>query len=149
MCFTGDHGYQNFLAFASVFSSLISDSNKKVTNWKSTGISSEKIKLFDINLEPTMPNLANGRVILKFNNSVLAQKSSSSLYSNFILNLHIVYERNNWPRNPTNNFPLKNCLFGTVKLVRNAIKNKFTYNNEQHLMEKVQGVLVMTLLEMW
>ena len=37
----------------------------------STGISSEKIKLFDNNLEPTMYNLANGRKILKFNNSVL------------------------------------------------------------------------------
>ena len=43
-----------------------------------------------------MSNLANGRVNLKFNNSVLGQKSVSS--------------------------------FGTVKLVRNAIKTKFTYN---------------------
>ena len=75
-----------------------------------------------------MSNLANGRVILKFNNFALVQKSSPSLCSNFILNLCIVYELNNWPRNPTNSFSLKNCLFGTVKLVRNAIKNKFTYN---------------------
>ena len=29
----------------------------------STGISSEKIKWFDTNLEPSMTNLANGRVI--------------------------------------------------------------------------------------
>ena len=34
-----------------------------VTNWVSTRISSEKIKIFDNNLEPTMSNLANGRVI--------------------------------------------------------------------------------------
>ena len=27
-------------------------------------------------------------------------------------------------RNPTNNFPLKSCLFGTVNLVRNTIKSK-------------------------
>ena len=47
------------------------------------------------------------------------QNSFSSLYSNFILNLFIVYEFDNWSRNPTNNFPLK-------KLVRNAIKIKFT-----------------------
>ena len=58
-----------------------------------------------------MSNLANGRVILKFNKSVLVQKSLSSLYSNFILNSYIVYELNTWPRNPTNNFTLKNCLF--------------------------------------
>ena len=51
-----------------------------------------------------MSNLANVRVILNFNNSVLLT------------------------RNPTNNLPLKNCLFGSVKLVRNTIKSRFTYN---------------------
>ena len=69
-----------------------------------------------------MLNLANVKVLLKFSNCVLVLKSFSSLYSNFILNLYIVYDLNNWPRNPTNNFPLKNCLFVTVKLVRNTIK---------------------------
>ena len=54
-----------------------------------------------------MFNLANGRVKLKLNNSVSVQKSFSSLYSNSILNLNIVYELNTWPHNPTNNFPLK------------------------------------------
>ena len=77
-----------------------------------------------------MSNLANGRVILKFNNSVLVQKRSSLLYSNFILNSYIVYNLNNWPRDSSNNFPLKNCLSGTVKLLRNAIKSKFTYNGQ-------------------
>ena len=31
-------------------------------------------------------------------------------------------------RNPTNNFLLKNWLFGTVKLVRNTDKSNFTDN---------------------
>ena len=74
-----------------MLSSLILDSNKKVINWILTGTSSEKIKPFDTSLEPKMSNLVNGRVILKFNNSCLLQKSSS-LYSNFILNLYTVYE---------------------------------------------------------
>ena len=74
MYFTGDDGYQNFLVFAPMHSSLIFDSNKKVTNLISTKISSEKNKLFGTNLEPTMSNLANGRVTLKYNNSVLVQK---------------------------------------------------------------------------
>ena len=78
-----------------------------------------------------MSNLANGRVILKFTNSVLLQKNFSSLYSNCILKLYIVYELNNWSRNPTNNFTPNNCLFGTVKLVKNAIKRKFTYNGQE------------------
>ena len=74
MHFTDNDGYQNFLAFATMLSSLILDSNRKVTDWILTGISSEKIKPFDNGLEPTMPNLANGRVNLKFNNSFLVQK---------------------------------------------------------------------------
>ena len=74
-----------------MLSSLIFNSNKKVINWISTGVSYQKFDSnlipFDTNLEPTMSNLANDRVKLKFNNSGLVQKSLSSLYSNFILNL--------------------------------------------------------------
>ena len=58
-------------------------------------ISPEKIKPFNNNLELTMSTLANGRVTLKSNNFVLVKKDSSSLYSNFILNLYIAYESNN------------------------------------------------------
>ena len=47
----------------------------------------------------------------------------TNLLHNLILNLYVVYELNNWPRNPTNNFTLKNCLLGTVKLTRNAGKS--------------------------
>ena len=81
----GNDSYQNFLVFAPILSSLILDSNKKATNWILTETSSEKIKPFDTNLEPTMSNLADDRLKLKFNYSVLVQKSLSSLYSNFIL----------------------------------------------------------------
>ena len=56
-------------------------------------------------------------------------KFSFVLYSYVILNLYIVYELNTWPRNPTNNFLLKNHFFGTFKLVRNIIKSKFSYND--------------------
>ena len=37
----------------------------------------KKINQSDIGLETTMSNLANGRVDLKFNNSILVQKSFS------------------------------------------------------------------------
>ena len=73
------------MVFAPILNSLILDSNKNVTNWILTGITSEKIKPFDTNLDPTMTNLAIGRVTLKFNNCVLVQKSSYSLYSKFIV----------------------------------------------------------------
>ena len=65
MLFREKNDYQNFLNFAPVLSSIILESNKKVTNWILSGISSEKIEPFDTNLEPTMSNLANGRVNLK------------------------------------------------------------------------------------
>ena len=48
-----------FLFISPILSSLRLDSNKKVTNWISTGILSEKIKPLDNNLEPTMSNLTN------------------------------------------------------------------------------------------
>ena len=51
MYFTGDNGYQDFLVFVPMISSLILDSNKKVTNWILTRLSSEKIKPFDTDLE--------------------------------------------------------------------------------------------------
>ena len=73
---------------------------------------------------------------LKFNNWVLVQQKSSLLHSNFVLNLYIVYELNNWPRNPTNNYTLKNYLFGTVKLTRNADKSKFNYNGQIIVFDK-------------
>ena len=109
MFFTGDDDYQNILVFGPMHNSLILDSNKKVTNWISTELSSKKIKPFNTGLEQTMSNLANGRVNLKVNNAVLVQKSFSSLYSNFILNLYIVYKLSTWLRSPANNYTLKNC----------------------------------------
>ena len=42
----------------------------------------------------------------------------------------MVYELDNWPRNPVDNFTLKNCLFDTVKLTRDADKTKFAYNGQ-------------------
>ena len=87
MYFTGNDVYQNFLVFVSMLSSIMLDSDKKVTDWISTGISSENIKLFDTNLEIIMYNLSNGRLELKFSNSVLVKKVFSSLYNNFILRL--------------------------------------------------------------
>ena len=47
------------------------------------------------------------------------QKNSSLSYSNLISNIYIVYKLNNWLRNTSNDFTMKKCLFGTVKLTRN------------------------------
>ena len=72
----------------------------------------------DIEHNIIMYNLANSRLILIINKSVLVPKNYSSLHSNFILNLYLFYELDNWSPTPTNNFTLKNCLFGSVTLVK-------------------------------
>ena len=77
MYFTGNDVYQSFLVFTPMLSSLTLDSNKNFITWISTRILPEKNNSFDTNLEPTMFNLANGRVILKLNKSALVQKNFS------------------------------------------------------------------------
>ena len=65
MYFKGNNVYYTFLVFVPMLSSLILDSNKNVINWISAGISCEKFNPFDTNLERTIFDLADGRVILK------------------------------------------------------------------------------------
>ena len=71
MYFTGDDVYQIFLGLAPILSSLMLDSNRKVTNWIWTRILSEKVKPFDSDLELRISNLANSRGYLKSDSSFL------------------------------------------------------------------------------
>ena len=109
-----------------MFNSL--DIKKKFTSWITPRISTEKIKPFDLRLAAKMVNLEKNRIVLKLRNPVLVQQNYSSLHSNFILNLYIASELNNWPCNPRNDFAIKDCLLGIVKLTTNAIKSKFIFN---------------------
>ena len=52
------------------------------------------------------------------------------MHSNFILNILTVYQQNKWSCNPSNDFTVKNCLLGTVKLTRNVIKSRLIYNGQ-------------------
>ena len=45
-----------------------------------------------------------------------------------ILNVYVVYDLDNWPRNPTNNFKFRNCSFGTTNTVKNSDKEKYVYS---------------------
>ena len=105
--FTDNDGYQNFSVFEPMINSLTLHNNNKVTNWISTGISPKKIKQLDPSLPPIMSNL-----------------TKMVEYTWFILVL------NNWPLNQSNNFELKNCLFGTAKLTENVIKSRIFYKGQ-------------------
>ena len=45
-----------------------------------------------------------------------------------IVNVYIVYDLDASPRNPTNNFKFKNCLFGATNIAKNSDKEKFVYS---------------------
>ena len=91
MHFTDDYGYENFLVFLPTLSSLMLDNDKKVTDWILSGTSSEKINPFDTSFEPTLSNLASGKVILKFSNSVFVQKAYSLLHKFYFKFIHSLW----------------------------------------------------------
>ena len=45
-----------------------------------------------------------------------------------IVNVYYVNDLDAWPRNPTNNFKFKNCLFGATNIVKNSDKEKYVYS---------------------
>ena len=50
-------------------------------------------------------------------------------YASKIVTVYIVSDLDAWPKNPTNNFKLKNCLFGATSIVKISDKEKYVYND--------------------
>ena len=48
-------------------------------------------------------------------------------YGTKIVNVHIAYDLDNWPKNSLKNFTSKNCLFGATNLVKVSNKSKHFY----------------------
>ena len=44
-----------------------------------------------------------------------------------IVNAYIIYDLDTWPKNPTNNFKFKNCLFRATNIVKNSDKEMYVY----------------------
>ena len=62
---------------------------------------------------------------IKFDKDLAVEQNN---YLTKIVNVYIVYDLYAWPRNPTNNFKFKNCLFGTTGIVKNSDKEKYVYS---------------------
>ena len=60
---------------------------------------------------------------IKFDKDPLAVEKNN--YLTKIVNVYIVYDLNAWLRNTTNNFKLKNSLFGATNIVKNSDKEKY------------------------
>ena len=55
------------------------------------------------------------RIRTKFDKDPLCVEQNN--YLTKILNFYIFYDLDAWPKNPTNNFKFKNCLFGATSMV--------------------------------
>ena len=60
--------------------------------------------------------LSGYRIEIKFDKDPLALEQSN--YLTKIVNVYIVYYLDVWPRNPNNNFKIKNFLFGATNIVK-------------------------------
>ena len=93
-----------------------------VLNWKSKGVFNSKPKpLYTAFLHSI--NLTEYRIRIKFDKDPLAVEQKN--YLSKIVNVYIVYDLDAWPRNSTNDFKFKNCLFGATNAVKNSDKEKY------------------------
>ena len=56
--------------------------------------------------------LSRYKMRIKFDKDPLAVEENNNACK--IVNVYIFYDLDAWPRNPTNNFKFKNCLFGAA-----------------------------------
>ena len=63
---------------------------------------------------------------MQFNDSILVEEQNK--YLTKIVNAHIVYDLDYWPKNPPNNFSLKSYLIGVNNTVINSEKSKYVYS---------------------
>ena len=63
---------------------------------------------------------------IKFHKDLLAIEQNN--YLTKIVNAYIFYDLDDWPRNSSNNFKFKNCLFGATNIVKNSDKGKYVYS---------------------
>ena len=96
-----------------------------VLKWKSKRIYNSKLKsLYTAFLHSI--KLSEYRMVIKIDKDPLAVERNN--YTNRMVNVYIVCDLDAWPRNPTNNFKFKNCLFDTTKIVKNSDKEKYVYS---------------------
>ena len=71
----------------------------------------------------------------KFDKDPLAVEQNN--YLSKIVNVYIVYDLDDWLRNPTNNIKLKNWFFGVTNIVKNSDQEKYVYSRYRITFESV------------
>ena len=126
---SGKQNYLVFLPMRKYFkSNSVANTDDYVLSWQSKGLSNESIRpprTSDNSLNPEL-NYYGTKTKVKFSKSCLKQ-SSHILTHKHIVNIYIFYElgaSSSYASDPT----LKNCLFGTVTLTKNADIEKYKYS---------------------
>ena len=100
-----------------------------IISWKSRGLSDikiESIKTNNYSLNPRMDHYDTSKVRIKFDGCFLNRLPPTILHGN-IVNIYIVYEITSDYKDI--NYPtLENCLFGSVKLTKNADIDQYGYS---------------------
>ena len=71
--------------------------------------------------------MKNSRIRLEFKGSCLKQDKVTFTPNNVFI-LFLVYELYRWPKDISADFTLKDCLFGAVKITKNADPDKYSYS---------------------
>ena len=114
---------QNYFVFItfSIYAFIFeTGENDKIYSWKSIELSEEKnINSYewDTNFSPELNNS------VYFKGICLKQKRVSFLHKN-IVNLYLSHKLDTWSKDLNTDFTLGNCLFGAVKLTKNADPDK-------------------------
>ena len=125
-----EDGTQNYLVFQRVYKCFEDvDVTKTLINfyansWISKGLSNETMSSVT-GFERPFLEYKNARIKLKFDESILRQKSSTSIGS--IANYYIVYRLS--PRSNSSSIVLESCLFGKIKMTKNVDTDKYKYQD--------------------
>ena len=95
------------------------------------GLSNEKFMctyVANVSVCPKLIWINNSEKRLKFKGSFLKQEDNAPFSLNNVVNLFIDYDLDRWSRDINTSFTLKDWLFGTVKLTKNADTDKYKYS---------------------
>ena len=99
----------------------------RIDSWISNGMSEESIKNITKSDSNFAPTFVDHHLLpyIYFNDHCLI---NNICISKRVINLYISYTLSPWLRNLYTDFTLKNCLFGSVKLPKNADLDKHKYS---------------------
>ena len=121
--------FQNYLIFmpAKKYIKYFSGTTR-IQSWKSNGMSEEKIENITKSDSNFAPSFVDLHVLpdIKFYGDCLIKYDIS--IPKKVISLYISYTLGPLLRNLNTDFTLVNCLFGSVKLTKNADLNKYKYS---------------------